>query len=156
MKNHSYLLLALLLTACVENKQHEQQADNTVQEAEKPAKTNPKPAITPEGKKPVPEKIIRERAAGTVTLLDEANGKPMAQVNDNVELEAGIPTKGWSATLVTTELTDAQQEGQVLKIGSPIIANGKTVGKVLQDVVIEMTFKKNSTGILKDVLKVVS
>ncbi|TWV97365.1 hypothetical protein [Chitinophaga pinensis] len=141
MKNHSYFLLALLLTACVENKQHEQQADSTVQEVEKPAKTKPAPATAPEGKKPTPEKIIRERAAGTVTLLDEVNGKPMAQVNDNVELEAGIPAKGWSATLVTTELTDAQQEGQVLKKGSPIIANGKTVGKVLQDVVIEMTFK---------------
>lgn len=146
MKKHSYLLLALLLTACVENKQHEQQADSTVEEAEKPTKTNPKPATATEGKKPVPEKIIRERAAGTVTLLDEANGKPMAQVNDNVELEAGIPTKGWSATLVTTELTDAQQEGQVLKKGSPIIANGKTVGRVLQDVVIEMTFK-NDKGV---------
>ncbi|MBW8687453.1 hypothetical protein [Chitinophaga rhizophila] len=147
MKNHSYFLLALALAGCVENKQQEQQADNTVQQAEKPAVTKPSKApATPAVKHPLPEKIVRERASGTVTLLDAANGKPVAEVNDNVELEAGIPEKGWSATLVTTELTANQEEGQILKKGTPIIADGKTVGKLLKDVEIEMTYK-NDKGV---------
>jgi hypothetical protein len=152
MRNHSYLLFALLLASCIENKQQEQQADSTVQHVEKPVENKPQPATKPEPevKNTLPEKIVRERAAGTVTLLDAANGKPIAQVDDNVELEAGIPDKGWSATLVTTELSEARQEGQILKKGTAIIANGKPVGKLLQDVEIEMTFKNNkgvNTGV---------
>ncbi len=140
MKNYSYFLLALTLAGCVESKPKEQQADTTAQRVEQ--HTDPAPvAETPEATTTKPEKIIRERAQGTVTLLDSANGRPIAQVNDNVELDAGIPVKGWSATLVTTELNDTQTEGQLLKKGSPIIAGRKVVGKVLEDVVIEMTFR---------------
>ncbi|MCF6408049.1 hypothetical protein L3C95_34495 [Chitinophaga filiformis] len=145
MKHYLYILAALTLAGCVENKQQEQQADSTVQTVEK----NNEPtsaSAAPEAPIAVPEKIIRERAQGTVTLLDSVNGRPIVQVNDNVQLEAGIPRKGWAATLVTTELSDAQTEGQLLKKGSPIIADGKTVGKVLEDVVIEMTFK-NDKGV---------
>ncbi|SHN29239.1 hypothetical protein [Chitinophaga sp. CF418] len=145
MKHYSYFLLALALAGCVENKQQEQQADSTVQTVEKNNEPAPAPA-TPATSEAAPENIIRERAQGTVTLLDSVNGHPMVQVNDNVQLEAGIPRKGWASTLVTTELSDAQTEGQLLKKGSPIIANGKTVGKVLEDVVIEMTFK-NDKGV---------
>lgn len=154
MRNHTYFLLALLLAGCVENQQHEQQADSTVQHEEKPVKEDkPQPATpAPEAGNTLPEKILRERAAGTVTLLDGINGKPIAQVNDNVELEAGIPNKGWSATLLTTELESTQQEGTVLKKGTPIVANGKTVGKLLQDVEIETTYKNDkgvNTGIIR-------
>ncbi len=147
MKNYAYFLLALVLAGCVETKQKEQQADSSAQQTE----NNNAPANTPEA--PVvqtpaaaPEKIIRERAQGNVTLLDSANGHPIVQVNDNVQLEAGIPAKGWASTLITTELSETQTEGQLLKKGSPIIADGKTVGKVLEDVVIEMTFK-NDKGV---------
>lgn len=143
MKNYSYFLLALALAGCVENKQQEQQADSAVQTVEKNNEPAPAAPVTPDA---TPEKIIRERAQGTVTLLDSANGHPIVQVNDNVQLEAGIPRKGWASTLVTTELNDTQTEGQLLKKGSPIIADGKTVGKVLEDVEIEMTFK-NDKGV---------
>lgn len=148
MKHYSYILLALTLAGCAENRRQEQQADSTVQTAEKndeqvAAPVKPVAPATPEA---APDKIIRERAQGTVTLLDAANGHPIAQVNDNVQLEAGIPQKGWASTLVTTELSDGQTEGQVLKKGAAIIADGKTVGKVLEDVVIEMTFK-NDKGV---------
>lgn len=154
MRYHSYFLLALLLAGCVENQQKEQQADSTVQHEEKPVKEEkPQPVPSaPETGNTLPEKIVRERAAGTVTLLDDVNGKPIAQVNDNVELEAGIPTKGWSATLVTTELKNSQQEGTILKKGTAIVANGKTVGKLLQDVEIETTYKNDrgvNTGIIR-------
>ncbi|PSL34740.1 hypothetical protein [Chitinophaga ginsengisoli] len=143
MKNYSYILLALTLAGCVENKSQEQQADSTVQTVEKNNEPAAEVSKAPEA---TSEKIIRERAQGTVTLLDSANGRPIVQVNDNVQLEAGIPRKGWASTLVTTELNDTQTEGQLLKKGSPIIADGKTVGKVLEDVVIEMTFK-NDKGV---------
>ena len=143
MKNYAYFLLALAFAGCVENKQQEQQADSTVQTVEKNNEPAPAAPVTPDA---TPEKIIRERAQGTVTLLDSANGRPIVQVNDNVQLEAGIPRKGWASTLVTTELNDTQTEGQLLKKGAPIIADGKTVGKVLEDVEIEMTFK-NDKGV---------
>lgn len=149
MKNYSYILLALTFAGCVENKQQEQQADSTVQAAEKnnePA-TAPAAPVTPNA---TSEKIIRERAQGTVTLYDSVNGRPIVEVNDNVQLEAGIPRKGWASTLVTIELNDSQTEGQLLKKGSPIIEDGKTVGKILGDVMIEMTFKNNkgvNTGV---------
>ncbi|SDF69396.1 hypothetical protein [Chitinophaga filiformis] len=143
MKNYAYFLLAFAFAGCVENKQQEQQADSTVQTVEKNNEPAPAAPVTPDA---TPEKIIRERAQGTVTLLDSANGRPIVQVNDNVQLEAGIPRKGWASTLVTTELNDTQTEGQLLKKGSPIIADGKTVGKVLEDVEIEMTFK-NDKGV---------
>jgi hypothetical protein len=146
MKKYAYILSALLLAACIENKQREPQADSITQttyKQEQPVAPAAKPAPA---KNNQAEKIIRERAAGTVILYDAANGKPIAQVNDNVELEAGIPTKGWSSTLVYTEISGSQQEGQVLKKGSNIIVNGKPVGKLLEDVVVEMTFK-NDKGV---------
>lgn len=155
MKNHSYFILALLLAGCVENQQHEQQADSTtqtehVENVEKPAEPAATPAPEPAAPGALPEKIIRERALGKVILLDAANGKPLVEVNDNVQLEAGIPTKGWSSTLITTEISNTQTEGQQLKKGASIIADGKPVGKLLQDVEIEMTFKNNkgvNTGV---------
>jgi hypothetical protein len=147
MKNYSYFLLALTLAGCVENKQKEQQADSTVQQADNKTTPVETPAApTQPTATAAPEKIVRERAQGRVTLLDSANGRAIVQVNDNVQLEAGIPAKGWAATLVTTELSETQTEGQLLKKGSPIIADGKAVGKVLEDVVIEMTFK-NDKGV---------
>ncbi|PWV56651.1 hypothetical protein [Chitinophaga sp. S165] len=147
MKNYSYFLLALILAGCVENKTKEQQADSTVQQVENNTALSEVPeTATPVAPPAAPEKIIRERAQGNVTLLDSVNGHPIVQLNDNVQLEAGIPAKGWASTLVTTELSETQTEGQLLKKGSPIIANGKTVGKVLEDVVIEMTFK-NDKGV---------
>lgn len=147
MKNYAYFLLTLTLAGCVENNTKEQQADSTVQQVDNNAAPEKTPAtVTPATPAPTPEKIIRERAQGNVTLLDSSNGRPIAQVNDNVQLEAGIPAKGWASALVTTELSETQTEGQLLKKGSPIIADGKTVGKVLEDVVIEMTFK-NDKGV---------
>jgi len=148
MKNYSYLLLALTLAGCVENQPHEQKADSTTQTETVEKHDEPAPTPTPEpaATNPLPEKIIRERAEGKVTLLDAANGKPLVEVNDNVQLEAGIPVKGWASTLVTTEISNTQAEGQQLKKGTSIIADGKPVGKLLKDVEIEMTFK-NDKGV---------
>lgn len=144
MKNYSYLLLALTLAGCVESKPKEQQADSTVQQVEKHIESTPKPAAptaSPATSDATPEKIIGERAQGTITLFDSSNSRPIVQVNDNVRLDAGIPVKGWASTVVYTELNETQTEGQVLKKGSPIITGGKVVGKVLEDVVIEMVFR---------------
>lgn len=151
MKNYAYFLLVLVLSGCAlgdrGSKEPISDSDSTEQQLEQnttPAKAQE--TTTPEAPVTAPEKIIRERAQGNVTLLDSINGHPIVQVNDNVQLEAGIPAKGWASTLITTELSETQTEGQLLKKGSPIIADGKTVGKVLDDVVIEMTFK-NDKGV---------
>lgn len=144
MKNYLYFLLALTLAGCVENKQREQQADSTVQQTENtigPAPETTTPTTAPAAPAAIAEEIIGERVQGTVTLLDSANGRPIVQLNDNVQLDAGVPVKGWASTLVFTELNEKQTGSQVLKKGSPIITGGKVVGKVLEDVVIEMAFR---------------
>jgi hypothetical protein len=144
MKHYSYFLLALTLAGCVENKPKEQQADSTVQQTEKDIEPAPKPAAPttpPATSDAIPEKIIGERAQGTVTLFDSSNGRPIVQINDNVRLDAGIPVKGWASAVVYTELNETQAGGQMLKKGSPIITGGEVVGKVLEDVVIEMVFR---------------
>jgi hypothetical protein len=144
MKNYSYFLLALILAGCIGDQSKAPLTDSTVQQMEKNIEPAPRPAVStspPATPDAIPEKIIGERAQGTITLMDSSNGRPIVQVNDNVLLDAGIPAKGWASTMVYTELNETQTEGQVLKKGSPIIAGGKVVGKVLEDVVIEMTFR---------------
>lgn len=144
MKNYSYFLLALILAGCVGDKSKAPQTDSTVQQMEKNIEPAPKPAVPttpPATSDAIRENIIGERAQGTITLMDSSNGRPIVQVNDNVRLDAGIPVRGWASTMVYTELNETQTEGQVLKKGSPVIAGGKVVGKVLEDVVIEMVFR---------------
>lgn len=142
MKKYSFILLALTTVSCAEGQVKNIQAENTAKVA-KPIRDTVK---TPATLNTTPEIIIRERAQGTVTLFNTISGKPIIQVNDNVMLEAAIPEKGWASTLVTTEVSEEKGEGEIMKKGSPIIVNGKQVGKLLEDVEIVSAYK-NDKGV---------
>jgi hypothetical protein len=145
MQKHSYLLLVAMLAGCVENRHPEQQADSTLQTDNKVGKPAASHTVNA-AKKPLPDKIIGERADGSIQLMDSINGHPIAIVDDNTLLETGVPIKGWSATLVYTQINDEQEKNQLLKKGQPILTNNKKAGKALEDIPLETTFT-NKEGI---------
>jgi hypothetical protein len=142
MQKHTYLLIALLMAGCVENKSPK----TPEEEQEIPAQTDSvtdKPSVeaTPASKPaPLPEKVLGERTNGSVTLLDTVNGKEIAVVDDNTLLSVGVPANGWAAVMLETSLSDAQEKSQLLKAGQQLVIDGKTAGKLLKDVSIEDNF----------------
>lgn len=145
MQKYTYLLAALLLAGCAENKAPKQpEEQDSTQQVEKEKEETPSPEKPVS--RPLPEKVLGERADGSITLLDTVDGKEIAVLNDNALLLTGVPVNGWAAVMVETEINAAQEKSEELEKGQALLKDKKTVGRMLADVTIENSYTLHDGG----------
>lgn len=135
MQKPIYLLCLLVFTACANSPR--QPAEQTSADAlvtDSVALTTPNPDAGA-----LPEEVIGERTAGTVSLLDTINGNEIVTLYDNVLLNSATPVKGWSLVSLEVPISEAEAKDLLIRKGHQFTVEGEAKGEVLADVPLEAT-----------------
>lgn len=82
--------------------------------------------------------VLSERIDGPANIRHAINGKTLFSIENNVAVTAREPEKGWVEIGVWIDLDSDDQK--LVKSGSTIYRDGKTIGKAMEDVHLYETF----------------
>jgi hypothetical protein len=87
--------------------------------------------------------IISERIDGPANVRDSANGQLLFSLGDNVAVSATEAQNNWLQVGVFVDVTKEEMTSFMIRKDSPILVDGKEIGKALQDIHLDGVMQSN-------------
>ena len=136
MKKIGIPLFLLVLAAC--NASDDKKAPVTGTDSTKKVAEAPKPAPYT-----VPENLISEHIDGPANIRDKANGKVLFSLEDQTVVYTLDSENGWQQLAVMVDQVPEENSWDIKK-GTVLTKDGKTIGKVLEDMKAETIYTVNN------------